>query len=194
MSNVCDGNGNCLIQNPLLFHERDFDFKKNPEIICNHNCEVKKCLNYNLCKIECPGWYFLNNVMCYECIECFETYICSKEKQERYEIVECPVCLQTKMCITQPRCNHFTCIDCFKRCYYTDNNFDIDNEPKFPYDKNIKKEFYTDIFYEKENPKWTLEYPLIKLYEEEMAEWDYYRQTTSEKEKIYLRKCPLCRK
>ena len=29
----------------------------------------------------------------------------------------------------QPRCSHFTCVDCFKLCYYS---YEI-IEPKFPY-------------------------------------------------------------
>ena len=79
--------------------------------------------------MEDPELYFTENNMW------FETVISSKTKQERRERMECLICLQFKMCITQPRCEHFICIDWFRRCYYTDIN--INNEPTFPYDKNI---------------------------------------------------------
>ena len=27
--------------------------------------------------------------------------------------IECPICLEYKKGVSQPNCNHFTCIDCF---------------------------------------------------------------------------------
>jgi hypothetical protein len=27
---------------------------------------------------------------------------------------ECAICMETKRCVSQPKCNHFICIDCFK--------------------------------------------------------------------------------
>jgi hypothetical protein len=194
MSSVYDGMGNCLLDTPRhLLDEYNSDFYKDPDMICYNNCEIKKCLNYSFCNQIGPELYLLKTGMCYECDETFETYICSREKQDRCDITECPICLETKLCMTQPKCNHYTCIDCIKRCYYTDHNLDIEHEPEFPYDDNIKKEFHTDIYNGIENPKWT-EDPLIESYEEAWANWDGNRQTTHEREIQYLRKCPLCRK
>lgn len=45
--------------------------------------------------------------------------------------LECPICLEYKIGISQPRCNHKVCVDCFKRCHYGDKN--VEEEPSFPY-------------------------------------------------------------
>jgi len=66
--------------------------------------------------------------------------------------------------ISQPNCEHTTCIDCFKRCHYGD---DTENEPKFPY-PDIEDEYYDN----EENPKWDNDYPLIKKYNEDWNKWD----------------------
>ena len=100
--------------------------------------------------------------------------------------LECPICLEIKKCISQPRCEHTVCIDCFKRCYYVNENYE--DEPMFPY-PDIKDEYYNDT----ENSKWDNDYPLIKIYNEEHNKWDDEKTEKYEKEE-YLRNCPLCRK
>lgn len=49
MSNICNGQGNCLIQTKY-----DNEYEKN-DLICNHNCQPKKC---PLCNKKAPEWYF----------------------------------------------------------------------------------------------------------------------------------------
>jgi len=98
---------------------------------------------------------------------------------------ECPICLENKICISQPRCDHYVCIDCFKRCYYGDE--DTDGEPLFPY-PDIEDEYYDD----QENSKWD-EYPLIKIHNEEWNNWDDNKNEKYENEEN-LRNCPICRK
>jgi hypothetical protein len=100
--------------------------------------------------------------------------------------LECPICLEIKECISQPRCNHSLCISCFKRCYYRDNN--IDGQPVFPY-PDIEGEYYDDA----ENIKWVDDYPLIKIYNEEWNKWDDIKTEKYENE-TYLRICSICRK
>ena len=102
--------------------------------------------------------------------------------------MECPICLEVKHSISQPNCEHTLCIECFKRCYYGDN--DTENEPKFPY-PDIENEYYDN----QENPKldYDLLYPLIKKYNEDWNKWDDEKNQKYENEEN-LQKCPLCRK
>jgi hypothetical protein len=98
--------------------------------------------------------------------------------------IECPVCFETKKGISQPKCSHFVCIDCFKRCYYGDDS----GEPSFPY-PDIEEEYFEDP----ENSKWDLNYPLIKSYD---IEWETWENNNTQKynDEENLRLCPLCRK
>jgi hypothetical protein len=98
---------------------------------------------------------------------------------------ECPICLEFKRSISHPNCEHTLCIECFKRCYYGDDN--TENEPKFPY-PDIEDEYYED----QDNPKWETDYTLIKIYNEEWNKWD--DEKTQKYNEEYLRTCPLCRR
>jgi hypothetical protein len=100
------------------------------------------------------------------------------------ENIECPVCLETKQGISQPKCDHFVCIDCFKRCYYGEEI----EQPPFPYPE-IEEEYDDDP----DNPKWKTEYPLIGIYN---AQSDLLEQEKWDKREneAYLRSCPMCRK
>jgi len=96
-------------------------------------------------------------------------------------INECPVCLKTEKGISYPKCNHYVCIGCFKRCYYGENF----EQPPFPY-PNIEDENDQD------NHEWGTEYPLIKIYERDLNLILDKQEIKHRKEKN-LRKCPLCR-
>ena len=78
------------------------------------------------------------------------------------------------------------CISCFKRCYYGDEN--IEGKPIFPY-PDIEDEYDDDT----ENIKWVNDYPLIKIYNEELNKWDDEKTEKYENEKN-LRICSICRK
>ncbi len=80
---------------------------------------------------------------------------------------------------------HFACIDCFKRCYYGD----LACEPKFPYSLEILDEYEADM----DNPKWDLEYPLIRQYDIAWDKWEEEREIIINQED-YLKRCPMCRK
>ena len=105
---------------------------------------------------------------------------------EIYDSVYCPICLENKRGISQPNCDHKLCIDCFKRCYYGDD--DLENQPKFPY-TDIEDEYYDD----QDNSKWEIDYPLIKKYNEDWNIWDDNKQSKYNNEN-YLKSCSLCRK
>jgi hypothetical protein len=50
MSNICNGKGECLIQTNY-----ENKYEKNQNLVCNHNCQPKKC---PLCNKKAPEWYF----------------------------------------------------------------------------------------------------------------------------------------
>ena len=154
-----------------------------------------KCKNYELCETsipveqrECVGEY-----LCINCHMLFGTwkfqgreYKTGKGILEISDNLDCPICLENKRSIEQPNCEHTLCIECFKRCYYGDD--DSENEPNFPY-PDIEDDYYEDQL----NPKWETDYPLIKIYNEEWNKWDD-KNTEKHENEENLRKCPLCRK
>jgi hypothetical protein len=178
--------------------ERDFDYENSNvgyyEQYTKEDGGGIKCKNYIICECLLPKWWFecKGHYLCSNCHMMFGTWgiegntHIGKGILEISDILECPVCLELKKCISQPRCEHSVCIRCFKRCYYRDETGD--GEPIFPY-SDIEDEYYDD----QENPKWDIDYPLIKIYNEEYHKWYDEREEKYENEE-YLRKCPLCRK
>jgi hypothetical protein len=174
--------------------ERDMDYEKNN---IGYDWQYPeeggwiKCKNYELCGEVLPIWWFecKGNYLCTNCHMSYGTWESNdykhigKEVLEFNDNIECPICLEIKRGISQPRCDHLLCIDCFKRCYYGDSS----DEPIFPY-LEIEDEYYGD----QENPKWDCNYPLIKIYNEEWDKWDNAREEKYNNES-YLKKCPLCR-
>lgn len=185
MSRTCDGSGYCLLQ---TWGDDGYEYYKDPDCICEHNCEPKLCPNYVLCKVKAPQCIFYCHAsMCTNCNITFGTWMGGKGIPLKSEIDECPICFdQHVQGISQPFCDHMICIKCFNRCYYGD---DDENEPQFPYSSEIEDEYYDD----RENPKWEIDYPLIKEYNEA---WDHWDEAKSEKRcnEEYLKRCPICRK
>jgi hypothetical protein len=161
-----------------------------------------KCKNYEICETVLPKWWYecKGHYLCINCHMSFGYYdaentLTGKKykhfgKGDGYleikDNIECPICLEIKRGIVQPRCEHFLCIECFKRCYYGDQN--REGEPQFPYPE-IEDEYYED----QRNTKWDIDYPLIKIHNEEWNEWDDKQIEKFNREK-YLRKCSICRK
>lgn len=178
--------------------ERDMTYEKNNIGFNDHYREEDgggiKCKNYELCQCILPTWWFdcKGNYLCTNCHMLFGTWG-TKDKQyntgkgvlEIVDNVECPVCLENRRSITQPNCQHTICIECFKRSYYGDD--DTKNEPKFPY-PDIEDEYHEDQF----NEKWEIDYPLIKIYNQDHNKWNDEKDEKYHMEE-YLRKCPLCR-
>ena len=179
--------------------ERDTEYENNniayDEQYTKEDGGGIKCKNYELCEAVLPKWWFecKGNYLCTNCHMMFGTwkfqgqeYKTGKGILDISDNIECPVCLEVKRSISQPNCDHTVCIDCFKRCYYGDD--DAENEPKFPYPV-IEDEYYEDT----DNPKWDTDYPLIKIHNEEYNKWNDEKIKKFENEE-YNRKCPLCRK
>ena len=156
-----------------------------------------KCKNYEICNAVLPKWWWncKGRYLCTNCHCQFGTWTARNAitgKITKYtgkgilpitDNIECPICFETKRGISQPNCEHFLCIDCFKRCYYGDNS----GCPQFPY-PDKEDEYFED----QDNNKWEEEYPLIKKWDEEHDRWLELKQLKYEDEK-YLRNCPLCR-
>lgn len=174
---------------------RDYDYEKN-----NIGYDYQypnggiKCKNYIICHEVLPEWWFdcKEHYLCTNCHMMFGTW---KSREIQYtgkgylpvhNNEECPICLEITTLVEQPRCEHKCCINCFKRCYYGDE--DKENEPQFPYPE-IEDEYYDD----QDNEKWTIDYPLIEEYNTSYNIWDDKKQEKYKNEE-YLRSCPLCRK
>jgi len=179
--------------------ERDIDYENNNKAYDTMNMSGLdedgkgiKCKNYELCEAVLPTWWFdcKGNYLCSNCHMMFGTWgneINGNNGKGLLEIIdkiECPLCFETKKGISQPKCNHFVCIECFKRCYYGDKS----GEPSFPY-PDIEEEYFED----NENPKWDINYPLIKSYNIEWETWENNKIIKYNDEEN-LRKCPICRK
>ena len=149
-----------------------------------------KCKNFMFCKSVLPNWWYdrKGKYLCTNCDMLFGTWgnQIGKGILPIIKNAECPICLEIKTCISQPRCDHYTCIDCFKRCYYGENI----NEPPFPYPE-IENEYYNHS--DPDDPEWFIKYPLIQKYND-----DFNALLDQKEEKMnseyYLQQCPLCRK
>ena len=138
------------------------------------------CKNYWLCNSDYddhPGGTRAGvKKLCYGCDIVF-----GKELTLVGEM-ECPVCFEARSGVVQPKCNHVTCLECFKRMRYGDE--DLDNEPKFPYSSEIEEEYWET---QDEDPKWELDLNIIR-WNEEWNAWDDARQPSAN-----LQICPICR-
>lgn len=176
---------------------RDLNYEKNnigfDEQYTEEDGGGIKCKNFELCKAVLPQWWFdcKGNYLCTNCDMFFGTWGSGENLHigkgilEISDNIECPICLEVKKCISQPRCNHSLCISCFKRCYFGDK--DTEGEPEFPY-PDIEDEYFDDP----ENIKWTNDYPLIEIYNEKCSNWEVERWEKYDNESN-LRICPLCR-
>jgi len=166
---------------------RDLAYENNNIVYDEEDGGGIKCKNYELCEAVLPKWWYnyKGQYLCTNCNMMFGTWGSQTGKGilEINDNLECPICLEVKRGISQPNCEHTVCIDCFKRCYYGDKS----GEPQFPY-PDIEDEYYND----QENPKWNIQYPLIKIYNDEYKKWDDNREEKYNNEE-HLRRCPFCR-
>jgi len=173
--------------------QRDLNYENNNVGFDYQNTEEDgggiKCKNYELCECVLPKWWFecKGKYLCSNCDMMFGTWgeQTGKGILEISDNVECPICLEYKLGISYPKCNHTACIECFKRCMYGDYS----GEPVFPY-PDIEDEYYDKE--DPENIKWKNDYPLIETYHVNYNEWDDKRMEQIENNP-YLKVCPLCR-
>ncbi len=75
---------------------------------CPHNCQLKECHNFRMCREKRPQWVLdCHNSMCLDCALMIGKIKFLDEKDD------CPVCLNKKD-IIQISCGHKVCLDCWK--------------------------------------------------------------------------------
>lgn len=166
-------------------NNRDLEYEKANSIY-DYSDESNgiKCKNYEICKGILPEWWF----ECKDCYYCSNCDMMCLNDLKFGDNIECPICLETQRCVTQPKCDHFICIDCFKRCYHGE---DDKTEPKFPFPE-IEDEYFDD-FENDTNPKWSQYQFDISVWNEQCEEWDYQQMIKYENEE-HLHHCCICRK
>ena len=141
--------------------KRDLVYEENNIVYDSDYPEFKyiKCNNYEICGemfpkglIEWGGWN-MGIHKHYLCSECYSMFGNGHSEYHSREGVlkfcdtnrECPICLEVKPSIFQPKCEDTLCIDCFNRCYYGDR-------PTFPYpDDDVDNLEYHNL-----DPKWNI--------------------------------------
>ncbi len=170
--NICSGNDECLIQ------DTPGTYVKDESIECSHNCQTIKCPNFELCKSSLPKVLMdCYNGLCLDCDMMFGTWQGGKGKLNTKENTECPICLKKVKCISLPKCEHYVCIECMKRCWYGDKNL----EPIFPYNSTIEDEYDDNP----DDDKFKNDEKIIQ-YNQELDQLKIKQEN--------LRKCSLCSK
>ncbi len=165
---ICKGYGDCWESNGENY--------KYPDVICNHNCQRKDCANALVCGLRnYPEWVadFKHGV----CLPCSTKF----KKPLQFSEDECPVCLETKTCVTLLNCSHKECIDCFKRAWY---GAEPPPKPEFPLPEDKWDEYEEGLL---DN------HPLIVKWENDCEKWELANASEWRREEN-LRCCPLCRK
>ena len=112
MSRICNGTGE-------FFEEHDeYNYIKDPTVICNHNCILIKCKNYILCDKQFPCWAF--EELCDSC-----NFIFGEEVKINNNI-KCNNCLKISKCLQY--FNDILCIECSKKLYYYDSDSDLNEQ------------------------------------------------------------------
>ena len=185
---TCKGRGECLLQTGIFSDYLNIiDYYKDENIICLFNCEPIKCPNYLMCNNKLPLRYMdCYNGICCECDMTFGTWKGSKGILNFYENQECPICFENSMCISQPKCNHYVCIKCFKRSYC-----EKVEEPVFPYDYDILNKYIDNP----EHTEFENDELIIKYKNDcELFDFEIKKLNNKYKNESFLRCCPLCRK
>ena len=176
MSQSCKGFGTCLIQRD----EGGYILDPN----CTFNCVPIRCPNYVVCGSMDPAWCIAcHGGTCTDCDVSFGKWRGGSSTLGQVENMECPVCLETKLCVTQGFCSHPLCVACFRKCYYF--TYDVP-PPEFPYSKEIEDKY-------DEDPDSFDDDFLIWLFNRAYNEWDDNRESAASEHYRLLARCPICR-
>lgn len=119
--------------------KRDLEYERNN---IGYDCQYTeengggiKCKNYIICESILPDWWFewKQSYLCSNCNTLFGTWSnkllninkTGKGVLKIFDNLECPVCLEVTKCISQPNCDHYACIECFKKCYYGESEYPL---------------------------------------------------------------------
>lgn len=168
---ICTGNGTCMYC--------DLDY-----------CKPIHCPNFKLCGEILPLCIaYCHEGTCGGCAVQWGKLAFSEEP------LECPICLDTKPSVKQLKCLHTVCLDCFKRCHKSPDEYEPQNPP-FPYPPDIEEEYYNAIedsdYDETTDIRWKND-PLIKKYHEDCEKNEFERERRYDLQ-ASLRSCPICRK
>lgn len=145
-----------------------------------------KCPNFLVCGKECPQIVFDYHFgVCPDCNFLFGGWNGGKGVLTYLEDLECCICFEIKICVSQPKCDHFICLDCFKTCYFGKLGA---VEPVFPYSDEIKDKYLNSM----DDPEWEDD-EKISYYLNELEIW-YKSTLSSNLTQQYLKCCALCRK
>ena len=140
---------------------RDMDYERDN--IAYHEGDLggvgTKCKNFTICKgVLAPDWWSIKG-----------RYICNNCDIEGWGVlsfpespVECPICLEVKPGISMPvRCQHATCIDCFRRLHMIVevNNFPYSVDEPLCYDHIELLRNYLD---NPGDPYWDIHHPSLR--------------------------------
>jgi hypothetical protein len=180
-SKQCSGNGECLQRN------NHNDYSINEKFSCNKNCHIMQCKNYLVCDTLVPEYILKNHDnLCINCYVVFGKNQGGHGALPQKKIDECLICYENNVWgISNPKCDHFICINCFKKCYH---NVFIglypDIEPEFPFSRDVYEIYLSN----RDNDIWNA-YDEIYDWEIEHNEW-----TNRQNNKIKIERCPFCRK
>ena len=151
------------------------------------NCDEDiKCPNFEICgNYDFPLNMSVHGGLCMMCDVNYGIWQGGKGVLQ-FKESECPICFELTRCVSMPNCNHFICIDDFKRCFYGNPLWD-NNEPSFPY-----PELEDDYFFKNQGHPFYENDPIIIQYHKEWNMWDDEREINAEQEN-YLKNCPICR-
>ena len=199
MENQCNGRGFCLKQ--TLTNDEDGVEIYHKHYDCQYNCEPIKCPNFKVCNTLNPQCILdCHNGRCYQCNMLFGNWNKSGGcgNLNFIDNIECPICFENKEGVCMPRCDHYICIDCFKRIYFKDHYEEI----SFPY--SDKESYYYDYLEENDIVVLPDEKPEGILFTNEewlnIIEWNnndnlaYERAEQQHNSEKNLRFCSICRK
>ena len=167
---------------------------------------IIQCVNYDICKNDnkCNKQYVKDTYgspMCKQCVTKYKSPLkmiqqCLFDEKEnaKENIICCNICfLENVELVLQPSCQkHYTCINCFDRCYNGKKEYDNSNIT-WPYSDESMQMYYYNPMDDDELKLFLDKYPKIKEYEDKIKK---YEETAAKlfDDEIYLRCCPECRK
>ena len=165
------------------YDQRYFYDEYSQRHINKQNCY--KCKYHQLCYGYVPKYHFSSKTkLCYYCTNKFDN---ADEYNPVFKMkANCSNCSKFGRVVNQPKCKHFLCLECSRKCYFGTETYL--EEPVFPY-PDMEHDYFSDM----ENPYWKKKYPLIKSFEERWNRWDAFTNRSSNIRRL-SKKCPTCHK
>lgn len=129
---------------------------------------IHKCQNFKICMETLPKWWhdYKNKLVCIKCDMELGEWNNDKETIKEYPNTKCTICLESKLCFEQPKCNHPICSNCFRIVYFGEFSCElidsiIGKEPVHPYQHLLDQSeilFSRDIENDPLNINWKIKY------------------------------------